>query len=65
MDSQAFPIAQQTVPQAMLAASDPSLNVFLAETRTQNSEIRMGMNKIADNVQKLLEKVPDQMNFKF
>lgn len=35
---------------------DPNINVFLSETRTHNAEIRMGMNKIADNVQKLLDK---------
>lgn len=52
-----------SIPQQSLAASqistmmDPNLNVFLSETRTQNSEIRMGMSKIADNVQKLLDKV--------
>lgn len=57
MDGQAFPIAQQTIAQQVPAALDPSLNVFLAETRTQNSEIRMGMSKIADNIQKLLDKV--------
>lgn len=35
---------------------DPNINVFLSETRTQNAEIRMGMSKISDNVQKLLDK---------
>ncbi|XP_033228759.1 FK506-binding protein 15 isoform X2 [Belonocnema kinseyi] len=56
VDGQAFPIAQQTIAQQIPAALDPSLNVFLAETRTQNTEIRMGMSKIADNIQKLLDK---------
>ncbi|XP_028982619.1 FK506-binding protein 15 [Diachasma alloeum] len=38
------------------APTDPNVNVFLSETRTHNAEIRMGMSKLADNVQKLLDK---------
>lgn len=56
VDGQAFPMAQQFVTQTMPATLDPSLNIFLTETRTQNSEIRMGMSKISDNIQRLLDK---------
>lgn len=47
---------QQTIAQPLPASVDPNLNVLLAETRTQNTELRMGMAKISDNVQKLLDK---------
>ncbi|XP_011302306.1 FK506-binding protein 15-like [Fopius arisanus] len=40
----------------ILQVPDPNLNVFLSETRTHNAEIRMGISKVADNVQKLLDK---------
>lgn len=49
-----FPV-QTTVPHQMMPI-DPNINILLSETRTQNSEIRMGINKVADNVQKLLDK---------
>lgn len=50
------PVAQTTnctVP----AVLDPGINMLLSETRITNAEIRMGMSKISDNVQKLLDKV--------
>ncbi|KAF7997232.1 hypothetical protein HCN44_005509 [Aphidius gifuensis] len=49
-----FPV-QTTLAHQMMPI-DPNINIFLSETRTQNSEIRMGINKVADNVQKLLDK---------
>lgn len=57
MDGQFYPIHQAPIAQSIPVGMDPNLNVFLSETRTQNTEIRMGMSKIADNVQKLLDKV--------
>lgn len=60
MEGQYYPIHQPAVTQTIPAAMDPSMNVFLSETRTQNSEIRMGISKIADNVQKLLDKVKEE-----
>ncbi|XP_043274957.1 FK506-binding protein 15 isoform X2 [Venturia canescens] len=56
MDGQYYPIHQAPITQSIPVGMDPNLNVFLSETRTQNTEIRMGMSKIADNVQKLLDK---------
>ncbi|KAK0179286.1 hypothetical protein PV327_005051 [Microctonus hyperodae] len=55
VDGQMYPI-QPALPQPVIAAVDPNINVFLSESRTHNAEIRMGMSKIADNVQKLLDK---------
>ncbi|KAK0080924.1 hypothetical protein PV325_013084 [Microctonus aethiopoides] len=55
VDGQMYPI-QSAIPQPVIATVDPNMNVFLSETRTHNAEIRMGMSKIADNVQKLLDK---------
>ncbi|XP_015603765.1 FK506-binding protein 15 [Cephus cinctus] len=55
-DGQLYPMHQQTIAQPIPAAMDPNLNIFLTESRTQSTEIRMGMAKIADNVQKLLDK---------
>ncbi|XP_043461715.1 putative leucine-rich repeat-containing protein DDB_G0290503 isoform X2 [Leptopilina heterotoma] len=55
-DGQTFPMAQQFVTQTMPGTLDPSLNIFLTESRTQNAEIRMGMSKISDNIQRLLDK---------
>lgn len=57
VDGQTFPMAQQFVTQTIPATLDPNLNLFLTETRTQNAEIRMGMSKISDNIQRLLDKV--------
>ncbi|XP_043477100.1 FK506-binding protein 15 isoform X1 [Leptopilina heterotoma] len=56
VDGQTFPMAQQFVTQTMPGTLDPSLNIFLTESRTQNAEIRMGMSKISDNIQRLLDK---------
>lgn len=55
VDGQMYPI-QSAISQPVIATVDPNMNVFLSETRTHNAEIRMGMSKIADNVQKLLDK---------
>ena len=57
MDNQYYPVHQAPIAQPIPAGIDPNINIFLSETRTQNSEIRMGMAKISDNVQKLLDKV--------
>ncbi|XP_046416307.1 FK506-binding protein 15-like isoform X3 [Neodiprion fabricii] len=56
IDGQLLPVQQQTIAQPIPPSMDPSLNVFLSETRTQNTELRMGLAKIGDNVQKLLDK---------
>lgn len=56
MDNQMYPVSQ-TVNRAIPAALDPAMNMLLSETRIANAEIRMGMSKISDNVQKLLDKV--------
>ncbi|KAL6440270.1 hypothetical protein ACFW04_003088 [Cataglyphis niger] len=55
MDSQMYPVPQ-TVNRTLPAALDPGINMLLSETRITNAEIRMGMSKISDNVQKLLDK---------
>ncbi|XP_011873120.1 PREDICTED: FK506-binding protein 15 [Vollenhovia emeryi] len=55
MDSQMYPISQ-TVNRTIPAALDPGMNMLLSETRIANAEIRMGMSKISDNIQKLLDK---------
>ncbi|XP_011251982.1 FK506-binding protein 15 isoform X1 [Camponotus floridanus] len=55
MDNQMYPV-QQTVNRTVPAALDPGINMLLSETRITNAEIRMGMSKISDNVQKLLDK---------
>lgn len=57
MDNQIYPVSQ-TVNRTLPAAMDPAgMNMLLSETRIANAEIRMGMSKISDNVQKLLDKV--------
>lgn len=56
MDSQTYPVPQ-TANRTVPAALDPGINMLLSETRITNAEIRMGMSKISDNVQKLLDKV--------
>ncbi|XP_032682871.1 FK506-binding protein 15 isoform X2 [Odontomachus brunneus] len=55
MDNQMYPVPQ-TVNRTVPAALDPGINVLLSENRITNAEIRMGMSKISDNVQKLLDK---------
>ncbi|KAG5326209.1 FKB15 protein, partial [Acromyrmex heyeri] len=55
MDNQMYPVSQ-TVNRAIPAALDPGMNMLLSETRIANAEIRMGISKISDNVQKLLDK---------
>ncbi|XP_011332114.1 FK506-binding protein 15 isoform X2 [Ooceraea biroi] len=56
MDNQLPYSIAQTVNRAVPAALDPGVNMLLSETRIANAEIRMGMSKISDNVQKLLDK---------
>lgn len=51
-----YPVSQ-TVNRTLPTALDPGMNMLLSETRISNAEIRMGMSKISDNVQKLLDKV--------
>lgn len=51
-----YPVPQ-TVNRTVPATLDPGINMLLSETRITNAEIRMGMSKISDNVQKLLDKV--------
>lgn len=56
-----YSLQPQPVTQAVSTVIDPSLNMLLSETRMANAELRMGMSKIADNVQKVLDKVIDKM----
>ncbi|XP_039308363.1 FK506-binding protein 15 isoform X2 [Solenopsis invicta] len=55
MDNQMYPVTQ-TVNRTIPATLDPGMNMLLSETRIANAEIRMGMSKISDNIQKLLDK---------
>ncbi|EFN85323.1 hypothetical protein EAI_16007 [Harpegnathos saltator] len=55
MDNQMYPVTQ-TVNRTISAALDPGINMLLSENRLTNAEIRIGMSKISDNVQKLLDK---------
>ncbi|XP_011695213.1 PREDICTED: FK506-binding protein 15 [Wasmannia auropunctata] len=55
MDNQMYPVSQ-AVNRTIPAALDPGMNMLLSESRIANAEIRMGMSKISDNVQKLLDK---------
>jgi len=57
MDNQIPYSVSQTVNPAVPVALDPGVNMLLSETRIANAEIRMGMSKISDNVQRLLDKV--------
>lgn len=57
MDGQVYSLQSQTVTSAVPTIIDPGLNMLLSETRMTNAELRMGMSKIADNVQKVLDKV--------
>ncbi|KAJ9590385.1 hypothetical protein L9F63_016576 [Diploptera punctata] len=50
---QMFPV---TTPPAV-SSPDSHLSVFLAETRTHNSELRMGVTKVADKVDQVLMKL--------
>ncbi|KAH0564530.1 FK506-binding protein 15 [Cotesia glomerata] len=56
IDGQLYSIPSSVSQSPVAGSLDPNINVFLSETRTQNAEIRMGMSKISDNVQKLLDK---------
>ena len=56
-DGQVYLLQPQNVtPTISSSMVDPGLNMLLSETRMTNTELRMGMSKIADNVQKLLDK---------
>lgn len=57
MDGQVYSLQSQTVTSTVPTIIDPGLNMLLSETRMTNAELRMGMSKIADNVQKVLDKV--------
>lgn len=57
MNGQIYSLQSQTVTSTIPTIIDPGLNILLSETRMTNAELRMGMSKIADNVQKLLDKV--------
>lgn len=52
-----YPISQTVNRTISTPTIDPGINMLLSETRITNAEIRMGMSKISDNVQKLLDKV--------
>lgn len=56
LDGRVYPLESQTVTPTVPSIIDPGLNVLLSENRISNAELRMGMSKIADNVQKLLDK---------
>ncbi|KZC11427.1 FK506-binding protein 15, partial [Dufourea novaeangliae] len=56
LDGQVYSLQPQSVTPAISSIVDPGLNMLLSETRMTNTELRMGMSKIADNVQKLLDK---------
>ncbi|CAL7949379.1 unnamed protein product [Xylocopa violacea] len=56
LDGQIYSLQSQAVTPTIPAIIDPGLNMLLSETRMTNAELRMGMSKIADNVQKLLDK---------
>ncbi|KAK2580823.1 hypothetical protein KPH14_005905 [Odynerus spinipes] len=47
----------QPISQAVPTVMDPNLNMLLSETRMANAELRMGMSKITDNVQRVLDKL--------
>ncbi|XP_053990328.1 FK506-binding protein 15-like isoform X1 [Hylaeus volcanicus] len=56
LDGQVYSLQPQTVTPTVSSVIDPGLNMLLSETRMTNAEVRMGISKIADNVQKLLDK---------
>ncbi|XP_057326553.1 FK506-binding protein 15 [Microplitis mediator] len=56
VDGQLYSFPSSVSQSPVTGSLDPNINIFLSETRTHNAEIRMGMSKISDNVQKLLDK---------
>nr|XP_012138986.1 PREDICTED: FK506-binding protein 15 isoform X2 [Megachile rotundata] len=56
VDGQLYSLQPQIVTPTVSTMIDPGLNMLLSETRMTNAELRMGMSKIGDNVQKLLDK---------
>ncbi|XP_069676887.1 FK506-binding protein 15-like isoform X2 [Periplaneta americana] len=55
---QVYPLPSATVGTSPAVSSPEShLSVFLAETRTQNSEVRMNVAKVADKVDQVLTKL--------
>ncbi|XP_034171110.1 FK506-binding protein 15 isoform X1 [Osmia lignaria lignaria] len=56
VDGQVYSLQPQIVTPTVSTVIDPGLNMLLSETRMTNAELRMGMSKIGDNVQKLLDK---------
>nr|CAD7428107.1 unnamed protein product [Timema monikensis] len=67
MDGQLFPIVPHMITPQMIQASvstpsaipspDSHLSVFLSEARTHNSEVRMGVAKVAEKVDQVLSKL--------
>uniref|UniRef100_A0ABM1IA87 FK506-binding protein 15 n=1 Tax=Polistes dominula TaxID=743375 RepID=A0ABM1IA87_POLDO len=55
-NGQMYALQPQALTQAVPTVIDPNLNMLLSETRIANAELRMGMSKVADNVQKVLDK---------
>ncbi|KAI4497360.1 hypothetical protein M0802_007607 [Mischocyttarus mexicanus] len=55
-NGQMYALQPQSAIQTVPAIMDPNLNMLLSETRIANAELRMGMSKISDNVQKVLDK---------
>lgn len=56
VDGQLYSFPSSVSQSPVTGSLDPNINIFLSETRTHNAEIRMGMSKISDNIQKLLDK---------
>ncbi|XP_017789919.1 PREDICTED: FK506-binding protein 15-like [Habropoda laboriosa] len=57
LDGQVYSLQQsQAVPSTIPTMIDPGLNMLLSETRMANAELRMGMSKIVENVQKMIDK---------
>ncbi|XP_076289729.1 uncharacterized protein LOC143213597 isoform X2 [Lasioglossum baleicum] len=56
LDGQVYSLQRPNVAPTLSPVVDPGLNMLLSETRMTNTELRMGMSKIGDNVQKLLDK---------
>nr|XP_033329722.1 FK506-binding protein 15-like isoform X1 [Megalopta genalis] len=56
LDGQVYSLQRPSVTPAIPSVIDPGLNMLLSESRMTNTELRMGMSKISDNVQKLLDK---------
>ncbi|XP_043487762.1 FK506-binding protein 15-like isoform X1 [Polistes fuscatus] len=55
-NGQMYALQPQSLTQAVPTIMDPNLNMLLSETRIANAELRMGMSKVAENVQKVLDK---------